>query len=279
MNVFRLKSQRGGVGSEWWGEEFIDLMEDVGDVGRLSRGRSYARQGQIRSFLFTEDGIEATIIGSQTYHVTITFPQYTSDEKKIILDWLKAQPVWMSCLFAGKLLEEFADTVREKSEVNIIPGYEQMAVQCTCPDYSEPCKHAAAAYYYLGECIDSDPFLLFSLRGLTKEDILREFRKTRLKNRGDGDNTTSDKKDILKTYYEIQFPLEKLALTLPNEPKKTAKHLLEWGKAEVKLQRRDIVSWLADVYPSTSSFSRSIMSQLATEVSTCSPEGDGEEQV
>lgn len=278
MNVFRLKSQRGGVGSEWWGEEFIDLMEEVGDVGRLSRGRSYARQGQIRSFLFTEDGIEATIIGSQTYRVTITFPQYTYDEKKIVLDWLKSQPVWMSCLFAGTLLEEFADTVREKSKVDIIPEYEKMTVQCTCPDYSEPCKHAAAAYYYLGECIDNDPFLLFSLRGLTKEDILREFRKTRLKNRGDGGNITSDKKDLLKTYYEIQFPLEKQVPTLPDEPKKSAAYILEWGKAEVRLQRRDIVLWLADVYPSTSSFSRSIMSQLATESSKYSPE-EGEEYV
>ena len=277
MNVFRLKSQRGGVGSEWWGEEFIDLMEEVGDVGRLSRGRSYARQGQIRSFLFTEDGIEATVVGSQTYRITITFPRYTSDEKKIIFDWLKSQPVWMSHLFAGKLLEEFADTVREKSKIDIIPEYEQMTVQCTCPDYSEPCKHAAAAYYYLGECIDHDPFLLFSLRGLTKEDILTEFRKARLKNRGNRDNITSDKKDIIKTYYEIQFPLEKCAQTPPDEPKKSAKHVLEWGKAEVKLQRRDIVLWLADVYPSTSSFSRSIMSQLATELFTCSPEGDREE--
>ncbi|MDR2855530.1 MAG: SWIM zinc finger family protein [Methanomicrobiales archaeon] len=277
MNIFRLKSQRGGVGSEWWGEEFIDLMEEVGDVGRLSRGRSYARQGQIRSFIFTEDGIEATIMGSQTYRVTITFPQYTSEEKKIILDWLKSQPVWMSCLFAGKLLEEFADTVREKSGVDIIPEYEQMMVQCTCPDYGEPCKHAASAYYYLGECIDNDPFLFFSLRGLTKENILREFRKTRLKNRGDGDNITSDKKDILKTYYEIQFPLEKFAPSLPEGPKKSATHILEWGKTEVKLQRRDIILWLADIYPSTSSFSRSIMSQLATELSKSSPKEDIEE--
>ena len=270
MSLFRLKAQRGAVGSEWWGEEFIDLMEEVGDVGRLSRGRSYARQGQIRTFLFTEDSVEAAIIGSQTYRVTITFPQYTSDEKKIIINWLKEQPVWMSCLFSDELVEDFADTVRAKSGVDIIPAYEQMTVQCTCPDYIEPCKHAAAAYYYLGECIDNDPFLLFSLRGLTKEDVLKEFRKTRQKSRNDGSDIVTEKKNILKTYYEIQFPLGTFAPVLPDETDENAHYISKWGKADVKLQRRDISLWLADIYPLTSTLSRSIIHQLQHELSESS---------
>ena len=264
MSVFQLKSQRGGVGSEWWGEEFIELMEEVGDVGRLSRGRTYARQGQIRSFSFTGDGIEATIVGSQIYRVTITFPQYSPDEKKSILEWLKLQPVWMSHLFSGDLVEEFADTVREKSGVDIIPDYERMTVRCTCPDYSDPCKHAAAAYYYLGECIDKDPFLLFSLRGFAKEEILNEFRRTRQKSRSDADSISDEKKDIIKAYYEIQFPLGMPNPTFPEQIEKHGKYIAEWGKADVKLQRRDISLWLADAYPSASAFSRSIIRQLAT---------------
>jgi len=264
MSVFQLKSQRGAVGSEWWGEEFIDLMEEVGDVGRLSRGRTYARQGQIRSFSFTGDGIEATIIGSQMYRATITFPQYTSDEKKTILEWLKSQPVWMSRLFSGELVEEFVDTVREKSDVNIIPDYERMTVRCTCPDYSDPCKHAAAAYYYLGECIDNDPFLLFSLRGFAKEELLNEFRRTRQKSRSDGDGTSNDKKDLIKTYYEMQLPLGTPVPVLPDETEKHGKYIAEWGKSDVKLQRRDVSVWLTDAYPSASAFSRSIIRQLVT---------------
>jgi uncharacterized Zn finger protein len=264
MSVFQLKSQRGGVGSEWWGEEFIDLMEEIGDVGRLSRGRTYARQGQIRSFSFTGDGIEATIVGSQIYRATITFPQYSPDEKKIILEWLKSQPIWMSRLFSGELVEEFADTVREKSGVDIIPNYERMTVRCTCPDYSDPCKHAAAAYYYLGECIDKDPFLLFSLQGFTKEELLNEFRRTRQKSRSDVDGTSNEKKDLIKTYYEMQSPLGIPVPVLPDDIEKHGKYIAEWGKTDVKLQRRDVSLWLADAYPSASAFSRSIIRQLVT---------------
>jgi len=264
MTVFQLKSQRGGVGSNWWGEEFIELMEEVGDVGRLSRGRTYARQGQIRTFTFTGDGAEATIVGSQIFRATISFPQYSSDEKKVILELLKSQPIWMSNLLSGELTEEFADTLREESEVDIIPDFERMTVRCTCPDYSHPCKHAAAAYYYLGECIDEDPFLLFSLRGFAKEELLNEFRKTRQKSRSDGDDTSDEKRSLIKTYYEIQMPLGTLIPVLPNEVEKHATYIAEWGKADVKMQRRDISSWLTDAYPTASAFSRSIIRRLET---------------
>ena len=34
---------------------------------------------------------------------------------------------------------------------------------CSCPDWSNPCKHIAAVYYLLGEEFDRDPFLIFAL--------------------------------------------------------------------------------------------------------------------
>jgi uncharacterized Zn finger protein len=178
----------------------------------------------------------------------------------------------MSHLLSGELVEEFADTVREKSDVDIIPDYERMTVRCTCPDYSDPCKHAAAAYYYLGECIDKDPFLLFSLRGFAKEEFLNEFRRTRQKSRSDGDGTSIDKKDLIKTYYDIQLPLGIPVPAFPDEIEKHGAYIAEWGKTDVKLQRRDISLWLTDAYPSASAFSHSILRQLVEISSESSPE-------
>lgn len=36
---------------------------------------------------------------------------------------------------------------------------------CSCPDWGNPCKHAAAVYYLIAEQLDVDPFVLFHLRG------------------------------------------------------------------------------------------------------------------
>jgi len=45
--------------------------------------------------------------------------------------------------------------------------------ECSCPDWSNPCKHIAAVYYLIGEEFDRDPFLLFRLRGLDRDELLR----------------------------------------------------------------------------------------------------------
>ncbi len=49
---------------------------------------------------------------------------------------------------------------------------------CSCPDYSNPCKHIAAVYYLLGEEFDRDPFLLFQLRGLGRDELMARLQET-----------------------------------------------------------------------------------------------------
>jgi uncharacterized Zn finger protein len=43
---------------------------------------------------------------------------------------------------------------------------------CSCPDWSNPCKYSAAVYYLLGEEFDRDPFLIFKLQGIDREEFL-----------------------------------------------------------------------------------------------------------
>jgi uncharacterized Zn finger protein len=59
-----------------------------------------------------------------------------------------------------------------------------VGAKCTCPDWENPRKHAAATLYVIGEALDRDPFLLFELRGRTKEQVLEELRAARASNGG-----------------------------------------------------------------------------------------------
>ena len=43
----QINSTRGTVARTWWSQRFIGVLEQIGVGGRLSRGRSYARAGQI----------------------------------------------------------------------------------------------------------------------------------------------------------------------------------------------------------------------------------------
>ena len=55
----------------------------------------------------------------------------------------------------------------------------QLKTDCSCPDYSNPCKHIAAVYYLISEQFDADPFLIFTLRGRTRDQIITALRAQR----------------------------------------------------------------------------------------------------
>ena len=46
-------------------------------------------------------------------------------------------------------------------------------MNCSCPDWAEPCPHAAAAIYAAGCLIDADPQLLFTLRQIAPQELLK----------------------------------------------------------------------------------------------------------
>ena len=59
--------------------------------------------------------------------------------------------------------------------VHLLPNdYRDFKVSCDCPDYEVPCKHIAGVCYRLAGQLDHDPFLLFEMRGLAPEKLLKE---------------------------------------------------------------------------------------------------------
>src|SRR5688500_559942 len=66
------------------------------------------------------------------------------------------------------------ESVFESARVSLFPSrLSELQTECSCPDWSNPCKHIAAVYYLLGEEFDRDPFLAFRLRGITRDELLR----------------------------------------------------------------------------------------------------------
>jgi uncharacterized Zn finger protein len=72
------------------------------------------------------------------------------------------------------------EEIFKAADVSLFPrSGEDLVMSCTCPDWASPCKHVAAAYYVLGSEFDRDPFLLFELRGKSKEQVMAALRGTR----------------------------------------------------------------------------------------------------
>jgi hypothetical protein len=51
--------------------------------------------------------------------------------------------------------------------------------RCSCPDWADPCKHAAAVCYLVADELDADPFALLRLRGRARDEVLAGLRARR----------------------------------------------------------------------------------------------------
>ncbi|MGA7936035.1 MAG: SWIM zinc finger family protein [Kovacikia sp.] len=174
----------------WWGQRWIESLESFTDSGRLSRGRSYASGGKILEFKITKGKIEATVRGSvNPYFGVYKEPRYkTVIEVKPIppngweqaIAHLSAKASFVSKLLLGEIPTNVED-VFAKLGLHLLPfSRVDFKTSCSCPDYSNPCKHIAGLCYRVASELDSDPFLLFQLRGLSKEDLQAELRKSPL---------------------------------------------------------------------------------------------------
>jgi uncharacterized Zn finger protein len=81
-------------------------------------------------------------------------------------------------------MNEMPDNIErifEKQGLNLLPGGERdLHTNCSCPDWANPCKHIAGVYYLVAAELDRDPFLMFELRGLSKDELQKELEKSPL---------------------------------------------------------------------------------------------------
>jgi uncharacterized Zn finger protein len=174
----------------WWGNKFIATLEKFTDSGRLGRGRSYARGNKVKSFKIEDGLVMAEVRGSVNpyfgvykeplYITQIEFQPITQAKWAVAIAQMASTASFISRL----LLNEMPDNIEEAFQplgLHLLPNrQDDFKTTCSCPDYSNPCKHIAGVYYLVAAELDKDPFLLFELRGLSKEVLHRELAKTPL---------------------------------------------------------------------------------------------------
>lgn len=177
----KARSQRGAFAQNWWAQRWIAALERLVDAGRLTRGRSYARKGQVLSIEETKDGIAARVQGSRPspYKIKIQIAALSDAQWEKVIDALAEQAIFTAQLLAGEMPQEIEDAF-DSAKVSLFPTRgSDLVTDCSCPDYSNPCKHIAATHYILGERFDEDPFMIFRLRGRTQEQVLAALRLRR----------------------------------------------------------------------------------------------------
>ena len=164
------------TGATWWGRRWVDALERMsfGYSNRLARGRTYARAGRTHDLVVKAGEVTAKVTGSRAtaYKVGITLAKLPPATWTRAIVAMAAKAQFAAELLAGQMPQEI-DRAFEEAGASVFPAKESdLQTSCTCPDWANPCKHVAATHYVLGEALDRDPFLLFELRGRTKDQVL-----------------------------------------------------------------------------------------------------------
>jgi len=177
----KAKSKRGSIGDTWWSKRWVSVLESFGWSNRLDRGRRYARKGQVLDFELSTGKVEATVQGSvrKPYFVTIEIKPIAEGAWDHVIEEMSQKAIFAAKLLAGEMPDDIEDAF-EAADVSLFPEKSKdIKTHCSCPDSANPCKHIAALYYILAEDFDRDPFMIFELRGRTKDDITAALRKQR----------------------------------------------------------------------------------------------------
>ncbi len=177
-----IKAQSGRqFGKTWWASRWLDALERLVDPGRLTRGRSYARSGQVLNLDIQPGRVNSRVQGSRPkpYQVQIEIKLLSEKEWERVADAMAEQAIFAAKLLSGEMPQNIEEAFAT-AKVSLFPASQgDLKTECSCPDWSNPCKHIAAVYYLLGEQFDADPFLIFRLRGKSKDEIIAMLRARR----------------------------------------------------------------------------------------------------
>jgi uncharacterized Zn finger protein len=175
------RSARGAIGERWWSRRFLEVLESFALGSRLTRGKNYARRGQVLSVVVAPGVVTASVQGSRKtpYKVSIALPAFSELVwAKVEVD-LAEQAIHSARLLAGEMPHDLEDVFLAAGAPLFPQRAKDLTLSCSCPDWEVPCKHLAATFYLLAESFDDDPFAILLWRGRSREALLSRLRELR----------------------------------------------------------------------------------------------------
>ena len=160
------------IAKTFWGKAWCDNLTAYQDFSnRLPRGATYVRNGSVVDLIIKPKKIEAIVAGSEPYTVKIDITALDAKRWKSIRSECSESIDSLLDLLSGKLSDGVMKRLTDQKS-GLFPSPKEIKMSCSCPDYSSCCKHLAAVMYGIGSRLDSQPELLFMLRGVDHQELV-----------------------------------------------------------------------------------------------------------
>jgi uncharacterized Zn finger protein len=160
------------IARTFWGQSWCRNLERYSDYSnRLPRGRTYLRGGSVVDLQIARGDVEARVAGSSLYTVRVKVapvarPRWTALCRRCAggIDSLVE-------LLQGRLSKAVMERICAE-RTGLFPAPAELQFSCSCPDWASMCKHVAAVLYGVGARFDTQPELLFELRGVDGSELI-----------------------------------------------------------------------------------------------------------
>lgn len=163
------------IARTWWGKAWVSNLERYADFSnRVGRGKRYVRAGCVIDLQVSKGHIEAVVQGSRKkpYEVSVSIEPMGEKSLAALLERCSARADSLEALVAGDFPQQMKDQLTAGRD-GIFPAPAQIRFDCSCPDSARMCKHIAAAIMGVAPQLDANPLLLFQMRGINTEDLIK----------------------------------------------------------------------------------------------------------
>lgn len=174
----------------WAGQRWLRLIELGSDGTALSEGLEYCQLGQTRRLEVGAGKVSALVQGRlpKAYRVTLELGTFSRDQWDRLVETMIEQALYSAKLLAGEVPPSIEDVFAPLG-LRLFPSepvegqQSEVVPVCTCDEPRSEglpwCKHACCVAMILANELAKDPWIIFRLRGMEKQELLDRLRHHR----------------------------------------------------------------------------------------------------
>lgn len=164
-----------------WGERWTTSVEQLSTIWtkQMPRGRDYAAKGHVNKLEVKPGKITARVQGSRSkpYTTSLELQPHKPQDWDRLIEGLAKEARWVADLLNGTMPPIIEEHFAGENLALFPTRNSELMSNCNCPEKSRPCKHIAAVHYAFAEALEGDPFLLFELRGKSRDGLIDSFHR------------------------------------------------------------------------------------------------------
>lgn len=174
----RLTRARGAAArsTTWWGRALVRSFEELTvETSDLVAARALARSGRLGAIVVLE-AMSSVVVdpsASGPLMAQIRVDRLDGAGWTTLAKEAARESGFIAALEAGDLPADLVEHADEAG-AELLPGPGDIDTACECDAWGQPCLHTLALLYQLAWQVDRDPYVLFLLRGRTREALLAE---------------------------------------------------------------------------------------------------------